>query len=1627
MLRSCIRYELQAPIVRARYANFQLTYDDQLLDAVLNHYFEERQATLDAVGALFRAAENIGHPYHEEIRAFIDELLSIKKDNKLEFASRLLSQYADAVSKRVPPHVETSSRRSVLWARQYLLEQRGLLQIMFLMYYDMIAATPSECRELLEALGASRFSLDQPNESLFEEEAQVLWETTTLLSSLVSITVMNLERALGGNFDMDHEDAAYPDLMDSPDELKRISKLLFKFMDDDVPRLNSFLAPIYLAWGSFLQRLSEVKPEVASNLDGLLTDSIANGRQLSTVFISVAIELGVFRYLEKAIRTYVNHFDDPNVLGYKSVIKGLITLFITCFEIGNQSSFESIVECLVQIYSETPEICEQFWIQDYPIAERRSVLDAARARFPYETRPLISLLTSLVADRHTAAYVFRFLKSLGTYTIAIHEEYVDKSQVGPLSLSKPISLVPGVSNRLSLQCESGTHLKLLSANPPVAMLPWSFSGLHFVISLMGAFIESTGLADIDDTAVVSKDIITDVLNLLNAIIKHADEPLFQEVISHLCEFPTPSNEASLCVADIIAIIFQTLSRCCTFQVPPVSLLNACLKTLAFILPYYSEIVWVHLRQEPIIPRYSGINLFELQLSGSGRYMQQVLLPYERSTGKYETTIAFLHLLQAMCENSLQTNLNADTLHSIQGEVLRSCLNYIHTEIFPTYGSWRYVTLMEKFQIGLKILQIYNCILGQAPAESDTSLSTTVTSSYHQFIIRNYLDEGSLYQIAPVLDIVASGNELPERLYRSQRNKEGAALELCILESLKFIKHLLLWRSVRRNQSAVLEHALLDRTVRPPGKQEATELMHIIGQYIMYDYNIDVPRYATEVLTILCAIASDWQPRPPSFVGYFGFNAGSIVSSFVDLASDTNFPTDNGQPDAKGDLQASILNFVTTVIQTQPGLATLFMSGIDDTKSAEEVFSSIGTSARQKDDKRFSSNSILKAIISILEMQSVFSRKRPQSLCAAVRLLEAIWKSAPEHQAVLENVRSDGKFWDLLSRLLGIESADVSPSVAHVSIYQAYILKIFAHEIFFQSQAAGNSHGTKTAPIYKIVKDVYQNHIKSLLRSTQVTDAAETLQRNLRQLYPDVDISLVRRLGYDNIYDVDVRFGSNYLYRLPLLQTKIKGRLNVKDAETDIVNRVAALNETLSADFAQITLLKALVFFIQISFLRLKDNFWEFDGKSSKSLSIIVDIFESVGANLSNQSGSARSVIYQSELMLVVLILSRLFHNSVVRTGLDNEHAARIGAFLRSLVNVNVSFSIQPSYTSEVQESLKGNLFCSMLLLLRSLRYSIEAKPSQELEKAATEVCLYLFPTLAQALSVSLSNRLGPHSDDHIATLLSTVTEIVTLLGKTTLSSNVSLWLPTLEKYNLIPLLLNVFSNTQQLNDKAGSQHSLYVEGALELLLHLACLPAAASKLASSGIMATFSSNPIASSLVDGSLSPSNGMERNLDHRLWCLLLLIIGEILCNVNEFRFAESVVGFVRLYWKQIEHSLHLPQDSKVTCGVLEEIEAVTQLFYGLAQSEAQQRSLWSENDAALLGVCDDMLFRILDQSVFLLRHPGILTYRVTAVDRDDKYASYRATAEAGDSSGMINEVKGRLVLIGRTRHLHLQSCTN
>lgn len=198
------------------------------------------------------------------------------------------------------------------------------------------------------------------------------------------------------------------------------------------------------------------------------------------------------------------------------------------------------------------------------------------------------------------------------------------------------------------------------------------------------------------------------------------------------------------------------------------------------------------------------------------------------------------------------------------------------------------------------------------AENSTIASV---KSYLSYV---FLEGQSLHPISPLLELVSVGNMLPESFYRRFRNEAATTVEGCIVSSLCFLRSLLLELRVRRVKGikimTLLERAILEKKARISESQAPQEIINVIAKYIEYDFNLEIPLVATNVLTLLCSCHLDdvSGDGSQSFIRYFGDDAARIVKGFAELAGQNIGEKGSAFAAQRESLSSAIFKFVCVV-------------------------------------------------------------------------------------------------------------------------------------------------------------------------------------------------------------------------------------------------------------------------------------------------------------------------------------------------------------------------------------------------------------------------------------------------------------------------------------------------------------------------------------------------------------------------------------------------------------------------------------------------------------------------------------------------------------------------------------------
>ncbi|KAJ3012275.1 hypothetical protein HKX48_006353, partial [Thoreauomyces humboldtii] len=1660
ILETCIKNDIEAPAALRRLDWSQMTeinYDDEHLDtAVQQQYLDEREETLLALAAVLRAAEDDDHDQALLIQQFVQKMC---QDTE-QFGTQLCDQLRTAIAGSIPPDVAKHDTWASTWAQQYVKEQKILLQIIFLFQHTIAPSPSSLAKTLMEILlGDFNLGRAQKNEHLLGKEAQGMLRVITDTCVMLAIQAMDLRRLL-------RSPGASP-FVEAPEAIHSIYQRIETRAATGGK--GDPIGPILLAWGLVVQSiypaLEARDTDDYESLCRFITEDAANP-QLSSRIPQMLVQNA---YLKAKAMTYlVGALQGPmmanehDALGYRGLVKDLIGVLLEVIGDANLlPERETLIRCMSLLLANEEQLSLDWFEDDYISTERRSLLDSAQRLFPIYFVPFIQFLRSLINSSDTGSRVFQHFASLSTLADYIRpDEYAEnpfqQGRNGQNIVSWTGSargIVHGARD-LFIKPPEGTCGQKINNEPPVVLLEFPYSGWHLMLSVVDAFLHGTDAAipHLDRRVVATPEIVAEILDMFNALLQHADDQLLEGFMSHLSVFAASWKDTAS--ERFVGMICEILNKACTLPRPPIKLVTCCMKCLATLLPHFPDAVWKNLRVDGLFPRFSPSE----GLLSTNSYMQEVILPAENAAGRYPTTIAFLDLVLALIKDAqtlrpqaapltpeeqaleaefwearsnsrrmamfeeriggtakrkdLQQKLLAHArikdASVLRCEVLQSAVMYIHSQVFPRHSTWRYAHMQHKYQLGLKILRMFNQIMSDSTwSQPSGPIARNLDFSVVQeYLARNYLVDGSLYQLTPLIDIVALGNECPMRFHRSSHTRSAKMVEECIENALSFIKHLLKRRKTSELRISLLEHALLDRTVHHGSQDDAVELVQVLGRYIQYEAYPPLPVLATQVLTLLCAVAADWEPRPPSFAGYLGLDTHNFVSSIVKLLR-----KDRNSSGAPEDLQTSLYNFATIVIATQPGLGAMLLTGEAGRPTLpSSVLELLASTAVPPSDKiKISSLSVLAPTLALLTDWKNTLVTKPTVLPAAMRLLDALWQNAPQYMVILDKLRARPEFWDALDSLfkydLETESLDHAGNsmvddenevqrYCYGKIARTYALRILAFEVYF-------TRGGNLSPVVvRLVKRIFDDSSAAAGSSTVTlfTDKSKLpykdewlLEATTMAGTLDVPVSLAayRTQAWSDDLDVDAQYGENYAYDVRLLLDKLDGHVRTRaTAETtetygDLAQLVFVLNRNRSMTDAHLAMARAWKKFVQVvsttSVVKPTTSNAQPDFKLSANH--IYNVMLALTDVLMDESRVDPIVIaYRWEISNLLLSLVAVWRD-LAKDNLTPNTARNAADLVRRFQRCMAThhYELGPSGFFS-QYPFHQELLAGILVGLRILKTQASEQTLRDPE--TRQIMQELLPVVCKGLSFAIKG-LGKEnihaSRREIDALLSCLTELV---GSTQMMDSATA-IAIMDRYDVLNLLVVVF---QKALSGAFAEGPTFALDVLSVMLTIAETPLGAERLAVQNVLVYISNNSLSPSLSDGMVKPYVDQHRNPLHRVWCGMLSLATRIVQSPlgGTKGLVEEATGIIRVYETQIANCLDVTTNGDATLGRLEEMSRIVELFYALGSWNDRvgngQRP--DEPDFSILGPFGDYALQAVAHFAYLFDNPNEMHQRIVPV---------------------------------------------
>ncbi|ORX50739.1 hypothetical protein BCR36DRAFT_412235 [Piromyces finnis] len=893
------------------------------------------------------------------------------------------------------------------------------------------------------------------------------------------------------------------------------------------------------------------------------------------------------------------------------------------------------------------------------------------------------------------------------------------------------------------------------------------------------------------------------------------------------------------------------------------------------------------------------------------------------------------------------------------------------------------------------------------------------------IINTFLLNGTLYHLTPLLNVIGTGQETIKSFYLKNQIKEAQELEKLIISSFKFVKYLIQYRRYcYPNVISFLEQALLDRIVY---KNEA-ELITIIASYANYEYNVHLCTNAIETLNELCIATAQWGKNRPSFVGYF---TSTLCKQYIDII------LDDGQSDA---LHTSLWTLMISIIQVQHGLAKILLTGNIDRfkigsstfKEKEDEKSKDKKSATKNDE--INSKSILSAIIKALEKNEEFYKTKLDIILLIYKLLDLLWQNALNYYAILEKLRKQDiwtKFSNLIFKSYKENSDDFSlsinqngqlvstwnettKSISNHYIINSYILRILAMELHLCLNHQSKNEKDPLSKTSNNFKNLFNKIIKEQSYKTWL-ESLFTLSFDKSQLLrvydewklacPSIELNSFSNVensdktvnddamesNDDNAISGSLKFnkrdyGDRFLFDIQLINSKfcfvdVNEKIN---EQSNLLLRICLLNHKLSILDAQYNLLKSWKCFIELSSAHLGDSFWTV---STKKPFITLFSFIQIIAEKMKSYGQDKDYSSRSELCFLLLFLTNKWKSMLEKeTSLTEIKIEDVKSLLTLLI-----LSLQQSNTFTTYEfgqvtdrSYYISLFSLIYFTLRSYKLIIN-KNKLTIDCNLKSSCHTLFPIICSFYgpmlrSLAENNYQGDSNDIRI------VSSLITELIHSDYGLNSSIWLPIVQRYNIIQLLLNVFctSISTSINDDP-----VITKTVLYVIQAFSNYAAGSERLALEGCITIFTNNSLSPVIQKGNLEPYiiNGSEkkRNPLHQIWCLINSITISMLNNLRyNQNFIREVIGFMGIYENQIIKSLEITDNESITYGQLEEIVKITELGYQLGQCCNKYTNL---NLPPILYIFISNSLNLFQNLIYLLQHTRILSNRAVPCSNEEK----------------------------------------
>ncbi|WVQ73653.1 hypothetical protein IAR50_003233 [Cryptococcus sp. DSM 104548] len=1384
---------------------------------------------------------------------------------------------------------------ALFWATHQLRLQEILLNLLFVLVYQIPKRSAGISEGLIRGCVMSAFGTSQANGDIWEEnpEAQAIALRIRDLMVVIAIESLCLGQIISPSDPL--ESADLNTLIQSQKTIASVHDFLVEQSTDLEPHIPE-AAPgtvplplwpmpiICLVWSMVLRSLD---PAVApsSTVDGATTwqgMAIRALRLPSGLFPWVETILGGSLF-EGALQGTGGEEGAFYRKVFKDVLVGLTEL-VQLESIADRPGLYRSWELLFGGGSPSASSLSaaDFWIADFQYEERRAVLD--RSHFPYQPTNLPRTLAALTGQGESdvfgtdaASQVHHYFTNLPSITHAYEPAWCRG-----LGTEAGVEIVEAVQMLVLPGGESipkGSKGVIIFENgsSQVMWVNQIISGWSLLLEILQA---AAGLRPVDEKAQPSADhaddsvylsvrdldiqqpsteILAAGLKLLRNIL-HATPYLKATVLTHLIpEEHMSSGQALLQLA--LTVLHQ--SRIAELAMD-VGVVSDAVDVVEALITTPSSNVWPALRA-------SGF----FDTSGKRKASVAALIQAESVKGQHHLTTSLLRLVLTLVQNASHVP-EADTV------ILTSALKLVFFDIWNNFSTWRYSDVAKKYELSSLVTAIFDTVLSH-PLSPDSDKPTPAA----RILIDLFISSTSPLTYRPLIEAVTQSNLLVPRLINSRRPADAELVVKCLDETMSFLATLLRASSLIGSPSSALPKSLFALPVSTAtiNKIQLVDSLFEIASTPMAQ--------TSNVLSVLVTLRT--------YIEVTGGEAQrpSLASLLRNPSKTFGDVVEASQKSDDFDVKAATWHLLASVVSNQPGC----------------VLSVLGHNEKEL------TGPLKKAVAGVESWEEIF-RDAPHLIAAILNFIQSALRSAGADSAI-GILRKDKQFWqnvfDLSTRIvpappsfaLSLHSEDFVPRIkryAYSVQAKANATSLLAAELAYALN--NDDEDEPQTKARELVLSLFRNDLAlqeaglMACHTSCVPQLHEEQERKVKECGGNLNVLKTARVGCER------EFGHSYLYDGVMTVPESSSKQAAANLALDLLN----LNwSMLDADIA-----------LTRSFRLLTENIAAWAEGDALAMAATIKASIAIAENVAEE-------YREGDIMLAIQVERLSILAVMLETALDpqEEHkpdpllVRQLSTYIYSVINSNSFPPIislrQPDLPAIHQPSLR-----ILFLLLQHLSSSEATASSMASREAIVDAGTVFALESADIVLDSIVRKVQPA----FVPILSMVVGVICAISR--LSTSANTWLDRVQGVNLVSRSLDVLVRTRIID----GQIPLHISSILLLHLALAGNPSSAEKLAVSGILPAYSDNAIIAEAELGKIeAPSS--QGNTVHDAWCGMLLVVKALLATLPDTAsFTRTdIVPFLRVCSAQMQRAFAWNGETPLSIPALEEMELVVDIQYGVA----------------------------------------------------------------------------------------------